>query len=180
MQSETPFESLLVSSRKCDLIAHMREHPEAFEEALSLALADRPPYSWRAAWLLWSCVKKNDPRLRRRYGDIVRAAAAARDNLKRELFKILQMLEPAEAHESELFDACVSAWETLNSQPSVRMNALKLLLMTAKRYPELLREISILTRREYLETLSPGANKSATRMVRSALKRGRSGKEELE
>ena len=34
-----------------------------FEEIIKLAIVDKQPYSWRAAWLLWSCMDKNDQRI---------------------------------------------------------------------------------------------------------------------
>ena len=36
------------------MIAYMETHPEAYEEAVQLAISDKQPYAWRAAWLLWS------------------------------------------------------------------------------------------------------------------------------
>jgi hypothetical protein len=36
------------------LISYLSAHPEYFEEAITLAISDKQPYSWRAAWLLWS------------------------------------------------------------------------------------------------------------------------------
>lgn len=36
----------------------MKSHPETYFEALELALSDKEPYSWRAAWMIRSCSKK--------------------------------------------------------------------------------------------------------------------------
>ena len=45
------------------MISFMATHPEVFEEAIQLAISDKQPYSWRAAWLLWSIMDVNDPRI---------------------------------------------------------------------------------------------------------------------
>lgn len=165
--AETPLEWILTHSYKAEMIAYMREHPEAFAEAVTLATDNRMPYSWRAAWLLWSCLEPNDPRLRRHYGRIVRAIGSSRENQQRELFKILQMMDVLAEYEAELFDACVSAWENLNAQPSVRVNALKLLVKIAERHPDLFREVILLTGPQYLDTLSTAVRKSVIKIMKS-------------
>ena len=60
---ETKLEHILTNSYKADMISYMKSHPEDFEEAIKLAITDKQPYSWRAAWLLWSCMDKNDQRI---------------------------------------------------------------------------------------------------------------------
>jgi hypothetical protein len=173
--SETPLERALTHSYKSDMMEYLRQHPEAFEEAVGLALVDKPPYSWRAAWLLRSSMRKNDARIRKRYRDFVRAIRTVATNQQRELFKILEQMEPVDACEGELFDSCVTAWETLGAQPSVRMNAMRLLVKIAARHPDLFRELALLTRTHYLETLSPGVRHSVTLLMRDAKRRARGG-----
>ncbi|MCA4900327.1 MAG: hypothetical protein ACK514_02495 [Bacteroidota bacterium] len=62
---ETKLEHLLTSSHKAEMIDYMESHPGDFTELIKLAIADKQPYSWRAAWLLWSCMDKNDKRVRK-------------------------------------------------------------------------------------------------------------------
>ena len=62
---ESKFEYILTHSYKADLISHLKSHPEDFEEALKLAVSDKQAYSWRAAWLLWSCMERNDQRIQK-------------------------------------------------------------------------------------------------------------------
>jgi len=45
------------------MISYLKSHPDDFEEIIKLAIVDKQPYSWRAAWLLWSCMDKNDQRI---------------------------------------------------------------------------------------------------------------------
>ena len=60
---ETALENILTSSYKAEMISYINTHPNDFEEAIELAVSNKQPYSWRAAWLLWSCMEKNDPRI---------------------------------------------------------------------------------------------------------------------
>ena len=49
---ESQLEHTLMNSHKKELISFLNAHPEFFEEAVTLAIGDKQPYSWRAAWLL--------------------------------------------------------------------------------------------------------------------------------
>lgn len=52
MNMEITLEHKLLNSYKRDLISFMISHPEYFDEAVELALSDKQPYSWRAAFVL--------------------------------------------------------------------------------------------------------------------------------
>lgn len=62
---ETKLEYILTNSYKAEMITYLKTHPEDFREAIKLAISDKQPYSWRASWLLWSCMDKNDLRIRK-------------------------------------------------------------------------------------------------------------------
>jgi hypothetical protein len=49
---DSALENILISSYKKEMISFMDAHPEYFEEAIKLAISDKPLFSWRAAWLL--------------------------------------------------------------------------------------------------------------------------------
>jgi hypothetical protein len=163
---ETALEWILTNSIKADMISYLAAHPEDFEEAIHLALTDKQPYSWRAAWLLWSCMKENDPRIKRHVKRIVEAIPQKNDNQQRELFIILQHMEIDEKFEGKLFNHCVSVWEKIGKKPSVRYNAFKLIVKIAKKHPDLSHEILLLTQDLYLDSLSPTAQKSILEMVK--------------
>lgn len=162
---ETALEKILTNTHKPEMIAYVAAHPESFEEAIQLAISDKQPYSWRAAWLLWSCMTKNDKRIQKYIKEIITVLPKRKDNQKRELLKIIEQLELKEAYEGILFDYCVSIWEKTDKQPSVRFNAFKILAKIAKKHPELLKEISSLTENQYTESLSPGVIKSVTKII---------------
>jgi len=166
---ETTLEKTLTSCYKNEMISFMDNHPEVFEEAIELAVSDKQPYSWRAAWLLWSCIDENDKRLKKHIKKIVNALENKSDSHQRELLKILLMIELDERYEGILFDLCMDIWEQINKAPSVRINALRLIVKIANSHPELKQEISFLTQDHYLASLSPGARHSALKIMKEVL-----------
>ena len=161
---ETALEHTLTHCYKEEMIAFVATHPEAFDEGIKLALTDRHPYSWRAAWLLWSCMVENDPRIKRHIKDIIKVIKLKKDGHQRELIKILLMMELPEKYEGPLFDLCTTLWEDISKVPSVRWIALKMIVKITKKHPELEDEISFLIQDHFMETLSPGIRNSINRM----------------
>lgn len=162
---ETALEHILMNSYKDEMISFMNAHPEYFDEAIELAISDKQPYSWRAAWLLWSCIDENDTRVQKHIDKIVSTTKTKSDGHQRELLKILLMMELDEKYEGVLFDICMDIWEQISKAPSVRINALRLIIKIADKHPELRQEISFLTQDHYLESLSPGARHSALKLM---------------
>jgi len=163
---ETALEQVLTNNYKDQMIRWMETHPEAFDEALALAVADKPRYSWRSAWLLWSCMEKNDPRVRPHIKTLIHSLTTKNPNHQRELIKILLMMEINEEHEGVLFDICTNLWEKISNPPSVRYNALQMILRIAGNHPDLSHEIKLLLQDQYLDSLSPAARKSILKMTR--------------
>lgn len=58
-------ENKLISTYKDEMILFLNNHPEYFNEAIQLAISDKQPFSWRAAFLLWSCIADNDKRIQK-------------------------------------------------------------------------------------------------------------------
>jgi hypothetical protein len=162
---ETALEKTLTSCYKNEMISFMKSHPEAFDEAIQLAITDNQPYSWRAAWLLWSCIEENDKRIQKHINKIVNAVKSKSDSHQRELLKILLMMELNEKYEGVLFDLCMNIWEQISKAPAVRVNALKLIIKIANKHPELKKEISFLAQDHYLKSLSPGARHSVRKLI---------------
>ncbi len=152
------------------MISYMESHPEAFEEAIKLSLGDEQPFCWRAASLLWSCMKENDSRIKPYVKKIIAALPAKEEGHQRELLKILFKMDLTENQESFLFDTCMTLWKQINSQPSIRHNAFRYIVKMAKKYPELSNEISFLIQNRYMETLSPGARKSVYKIAKELTK----------
>jgi hypothetical protein len=159
---ETALEQILTSSgsTKENMIFYLYSHPEDFNEAIMLAVSDTQPYAWRAAWLLWSCMEENDHRIKRYLKKIINTIKTKSDGHQRELLKILLQMELNEEYEGILFNLCSQIWEKINKNPSVRMTAFKILIKTAKKHPDLSREILFLTRDQYLDSLSPAVRKA--------------------
>ncbi len=163
---ETAFEKILTTSHRPAMESYIAAHPESFEEAVNLAIADKQPYSWRASWLLWSCMEKNDKRIRKHVKAIINVLPKRKDNQKRELLKILEQMDINEKLEGLLFNQCVNIWEKTDKQPSVRFNAFKILAKISKRHPELSKEIILLIQSQYTESLSSSVNKSINKMIK--------------
>ncbi len=169
----TELKHLLTSAYKDEMIVFLTSHPEHFDEAVALAVADDQPYSWRAAWLLFDCMEESDPRITRYIPKMIRALPDRADGHQRELLKILLRMELRETEESRLFDVCLSLWEAIHKSPSVRLTAFKFILKMAKKYPELANELAGLTQEWFLDTLAPGVRKSISRMVAASRLPGR-------
>lgn len=148
------------------MIAFMETHPEAFEEAIDLAVSNKQPYSWRASWLLWSVMKDNDLRVKGSIRKMMDVLPSLKDGQQRELFKILYKMELDEEYEGRLFSLCIDVWEKIHKQPSVRLNALLLMLKISAKYPDLYHEVLLLTQEQYIETLSPGVRHSISRLIK--------------
>lgn len=167
---ETALEQELINSHKDEMILSMNAHPEYFEEAIELAVSDKQPYSWRAAFVLWSVIEENDRRIQKHIKRIVKAVKDKSDGHQRELIKILLIMELDEKYEGVLFDLCMDVWEQLDKSPSVRVNALKMINKIANKHPELKNEISFLAQDHYLESLSPGARHSVRKLMNEIIR----------
>jgi hypothetical protein len=163
---ETEFESVLLSFYKPDMISYLDNHPEEFEEAILLAVSDKPRFSWRAAWILSICIKGNEKRIQAYAGLIINSLAGKADGHQRELLKILLKMELNEDQEGLLFDFCVNLWKNIHKQPSVRSTALKIIVKITRRYPDLSKEVILLTKGQYLNTLSPTIKKSVPKILK--------------
>ncbi|MCK9209832.1 MAG: hypothetical protein M0P61_03235 [Ignavibacteriaceae bacterium] len=163
---QTELEHILISTYKDGMIAYMESHPEAYEEAVQLAISDKQPFAWRAAWLLWSCMEVNDRRIQKYIKEIVKAVKSKNDGHQRELLKILLLMEIDKKYEGILFNLCLDVWEEINKTPSVRMTAFKFIMKLVKKHPELSKEITFILQERYLESLSPGVKKSISKMMK--------------
>jgi hypothetical protein len=163
---ETELEWILTNSYKADMISFLSTHPEYFEEAVKLAITDKKPYSWRAAWLLWSCMEKNDHRIQGYVKTIIDTLSDKKDDQQRELLIVLQQMEINEELEGLLFNHCVTVWEKMNKKPSVRFNAFKVIVKIAQKHPDLSYEIAFLTQDQYMESLSPTVKNSISKMIK--------------
>lgn len=162
----TLLEEKLLSSYKEEMIAFLNTHPDVFEEAIELAVSEKQPFSWRSAWLLWSCMEYNDSRFKKYLKRIVSSIEGKKDGHQRELIKILLNMELPEKYEGEVFKVCMDLWEEIGKTPSIRITALKYIIKAAKKYPELKNELFFLTQDHYLESLSPGVKESVSRMMK--------------
>ncbi len=158
--NSSKLENILISTNKVGMISYLKNHPEDFESAINFAVSFKQPYSWRAASLLGSCMENNDKRIQKHVKRILDTFLNADDGHQRELLKILLNMKLRKEHEGILFDKCMTIWESINKQPSVRFTAFKFVQKMAEKYPELSSEVNFITQDQYLKTLSPAVKKS--------------------
>jgi len=162
---ETAIEHILTNSYKKEMIAYLRSHPDDFDDVLALALIKRQPYSRRAAWLLWSVMEENDPRIQNHLEAIVNVLPVMGEQQVKELLIILQRMDLPNKLTGKLFDICVSLWEKTGNKPSVRFNAFRLLVKIVKLHPGLAGELPLLMEPQYMESLSDTLKRSILRMA---------------
>lgn len=163
----SPLKECLTNNYKEGMIAFLKVHPECWEEAIELAITNKQPYSWRAAWLLWSCIEKNDTRIQPHIQSLIEGLTNKKDGHQRELLKILILMELSEKQESIVLDFCIQLWKDIQKTPSVRYTAFRFLHNITLKYPELKNEIKFYTEKKYIETLSPGIRKSINKLIQN-------------
>lgn len=155
----------LTNEYKERMIAFLNDHPESFQEAIELAIIDDQPYSWRSAWLLWSCLDKFGTQCQVYTDAIIKSIPSKADGHQRELLKILFELPLNETQEGILYDLCINLWLGIHKKPSIRYTAFRFLVKIATKHPDLIREIHYLTENKYLESLSPGVKKGVGKLL---------------
>lgn len=130
-------ESILSDLQKEELIVYITSHPERFSELIHLALSNQPPHSPRAAWMLATCMTKNDSRVTPLKATVIDVIPKVIDGQQRELIKVLQHLDLSETEEGMLFDVCVQLWCDFKKISSVRFMAFNYILTICKKYPDL-------------------------------------------
>ena len=150
---------------KNEMICFVNKNNTEFKNTIKLALSNKYPEAWRATWIIGHCMKKNDERLQIHIKELINSINDKKDGHQRELLKILANLKIPEEDEGYLFDTCMTIWETVNKQSSVRITAFRILINITKKYPELLNEIKFLTEEQYTEGLSPGIKNSFNKII---------------
>jgi len=159
-------ESILTKSYKAEMISYMKANPTDFMELVELSVTDKQPYSWRATWLLWSCMEKNDVRIQAHVSTMIKQLNSFKDGQQRNLINILLKMEIPEEYEGLLFDSCVAIWLDIKKQSSVRIKAFEVIVQIAKKYPELNNEVDSLTDKRFVEPLSAGIKSSYYKLIR--------------
>jgi len=163
----TALEHILTNSYKADMVLYINTHHQEFDELIKLAISDKHPYNWRASWLLWSCMYKNDIRVKSYINKIIEILPLKKENQQRELLKVLFLMEIDEEYEGLLLNICIDIWEKTNKVPSIRFNAFKIIVKIIKKHKELLQELDFIMQSHYLESLSVGVKKSIYKMIKS-------------
>ncbi len=161
----TEFERILIFTHKEERERIMLTHPEYIDEAVELTLANRHPFSWRAAWVLNKYMEENDQRVKPYIDRLIQCLDTSFDGYQRELLKVLLRVELNEEQEGYLYTICETIWKQVNKQPAVRFYAIKHILKIAGNHPDLLQEARLLLENRYLDSLTPGVRKSLNKIL---------------
>lgn len=143
----------------------LNNEPKRFEEAMEIALSDLKPQAWRAAWLLSKSNAFQPSKIKRYVNPILQIISLREDGHQRTLLKLIEGVKLTETQESKLLDCCLTIYENISKQSSVRYTAFYNLVRIAKNYPELKNELHHLTESHYTESLSPGIKRSFEKLV---------------
>jgi len=164
-QEDMNLEFTLKNSHKNDCLSYITSHQEDFPELIELSISDKQPYSWRAAWLLSSCMDNNDQRVKRYLQKILDILPARENSQQWSLLKVLQRIEIEPEYEGQLFDTCTIIWKNINNKPFTRFQAFKIMVAILKKYPDLSNEIKLLTDPYYTDNLSDNSRKSVFKLM---------------
>lgn len=135
----------------------MCSRPEFLPFLAEICLSDDPKLNWRAAWVLSSIdasqLKKIFPKAQPLINTLQRKE---KDGYKREIIKLIMLLDLDEDEEGAFYDAALNIWEDLALASAARLYALRGMLHIAKLYPELNHEIAAYNDDHYLQGVSPG------------------------
>lgn len=142
------------------MLSYMGENPEKFDELLLLALSNKQPYSWKAAFLLRNCMSDNEPFLYEHIGKIIELLPTIGESQQRIFLMILQRMQMNGIEEKKLFDICISIWNNISAAQAVRYNAFRILANIARKRPELSNIVKNLTTPHFTDSLSAAINHS--------------------
>lgn len=163
----TQLESFLLHCQREQLHLYVAKHPGCIVEAIELIIADKQPFSWRAAWLVFHGMVDNDRRICKHINALATILPKKVDGEQREILKILYRMHGNENTDGLLFDQAAGLWQNVNKQASVRVNALKLLCKITLNYPEMLGEFNAMTQPKYFNKLSGPMRKSIDTVLKS-------------
>ena len=169
-QEETNLKFTLTNSQKEFWISYIASHQDNFPELIKLSISNKQPYSWRASWLLSSCMNNNDHRVKKHIQKIIDILPERQNSQQRALLKVLQRIDIETKYEGQLFDSCSKIWQNINNNPSLRFQAFKIIINISSKYPDFTREIKLLIDNYYTDNLSDILKKSIFRLIRNDYK----------
>jgi len=158
------FDLVLMTFKKEEMLRFLRDNPDELNYAAELALENRQPLSWRSAWVLWSLFQEGVPFPQGFSEKILAVIQEKRDGHQRELLKLLWISGIEEEEDGRIFDLCVSLWEDIRKDPSIRIMAMKWMFRISGAHPELLVEMPYYLQEKFTDPLSPGVKRSLEKL----------------
>lgn len=151
--------------KKEELLSFVSNRPDCFIPLFEVSLANIPE-AWRASWLIGHSMHLNDERIIPSIDKMIDRLLLLKEGHQRQTIIILLKMVLKEEQEGKLFDYCLSIWENIKTIPSTRITAMKFILKTVEKFPELKQEVNFWTQDMYLNSLSPGIKHSLLSKVK--------------
>lgn len=150
--------------KKDKVLLFFKANPQLFADLVEASLYSTNKKSWRYTLLIGHLIKKNDTRILPYISAFIEVLAASKiDGQQRQILVILDKMKFTEDQEGELFNICMTIWETISKIPSTRIRAFWMMERISLSYPELKQELRCFVTPYYTETLSPGIKKYITK-----------------
>ena len=145
---------------KDSILKKIKSEGENKRLLLEWAQLDDQPIGWRATWLLRHVLEPNDLLLQPEILSILDRFNSFNPSQKREWLRALEHQKLNENEEGKLYDLAITEWKQIHNHPALRAAAVSIVLNILRKYPELKEELVHLMSTEYLQSLSPGIQRS--------------------
>lgn len=124
------------------IVNEIGEHPEYFSALMRVALYNKEPKSWRAAYIV-DKIDENHPKLISPYVTkiIQQIKIEEHSGKKRHFLRQISLNPIPEIHFGFLFDYCLNAVTSAKEPPAVRVHAMQILFNISEKEPDLKPEI---------------------------------------
>lgn len=163
----TPFQEIMLSGYKKDMIEFVLRNPICISEALEWSLSDEEPFCWRAPWVLFNVLPVNSLELSLYLERLIHAIPTKKSGHQRELIKLINLGNVPEILQGRYIEICMSIWMELKKSPSVRYIAWITIANFCAFYPELWKELFSVSSWYYIKSLSPGIRKGIEKRIHS-------------
>lgn len=157
MSAQKELQKCFSTLRKKELIVSKIAADQVLWEACLVAAGKTSqPLGWRCAWVVYHLRKAKAAEIKPYLDVYLETLIHLHSGHQRELLKVFQAFELSEKQEVQLFDLCLGIWQKVDQIASVRIQAFKMLIRIAQKYPELKEELVFLNEPHLVAPLSPG------------------------
>lgn len=131
------------------LMREIVNSPENYKTLIKIALYDKNPKSWRAAYLVDKINDINSEMLKPFLNEMVEQVKKEKNgSKKRHFLKLISMNDIQKNHQGILFDFCLKRFTSSKDAVAIRVHAMQILFNIAQTEPELKPEIQAIIEHE--------------------------------